>query len=203
MKKVLSSILALAMMLSLVACGKQATPESIIDETLKSIQSLDRDSILELYNLEEDVDGLLADEDVDQVMEIMELLLSKMTYTMGESTVDEENGTAVVSVTITNTDMSDVIERFMNAALEYGLKYAFLPADQQPSDEEVNEALYAKLKELLASPDNKTVTITVDVPMALEDGEWVVTDEILFSDAVYGGLLTAIEEMNAKLDAMQ
>lgn len=202
MKRVLSAILAVALMLSIAACGKRPAPDKVIDETLEALQTLDRDTILEIYNLSGEAEPL-SDEELNEVMAVLELLLGNMSYTMGETVVDEKAGTATVNVSITNTDMSDLLARYMTAALEYAFKYAFLPAEQQPTDEEVTQAMYDMLKEMIASPDNKTVTITVDVPMVLENDEWVVQDSLLFSDAIFGGMITAMEDLNEQMSAMQ
>ena len=128
-------------------------------------------------------------------VEIMELLTKNFSYSITHSREDEDAGTATVSVDMTNTDMSLIIADFLAAILSDMLSNAFLPVDQQPSDEDLTKAYLNELAELMAGEDLDTVTNSVDIHLTLTDDQWkiVPSDEVF--DAMFGGMLSAFTSL--------
>ena len=74
--------------------------------------------------------------------------------------------------------------------------YAFLPEDQQPSDEEMNQMYMDKFAEVVEENKDNIVTTEVDIPLTLVDNEWKInaTEDVI--DAMLGGLYSSANSMS-------
>ena len=135
-------------------------------------------------------------------VEIMELFTKNFSYSITDSQEDEDAGTATVSVDMTNTDMSLIIADFLAAVLSDMLSNAFLPTDQQPSDEDLTKAYLNELAELMAGEDLDTVTNSVDIHLTLTDDQWKITPSDEVFDAMFGGMLSAFTSLDNRSPAL-
>ena len=89
--------------------------------------------------------------------------------------------------------MGPVLSDFMSDMISTAIGYAFLPEDQQPSDEEMNQMFMDSLMESMDAHQDTSVTNTVDVSLTLVDDAWKITpsDEVI--DAMMGGMLSYFE----------
>ena len=111
MKRTLSFALCLVMILSLCACGpKRPSAQSVVEDTINSIKSPEAEFCgfygTENYgtvsdNTESTEDGLSN--------ETYRKMIQNISYTVISATEDEESGTAVVTVEITNANLGDVM----------------------------------------------------------------------------------------------
>jgi adenine-specific DNA methylase len=125
-----------------------------------------------------DVDQLYADaniasENQDQMTEILKLIMKNLSYEILDTQVSGD--TAVVTVSITNTNMSVVItEYFTNV-----LVLAF--SGNYSTDAELESAAYDLLQTSIQNHMDQTITNQVDVQLTKQDGQWVTTmsDELM------------------------
>ena len=194
-KRGFSVFLAAVMVLSFSACGpKRESARSVAEHALAAVKDLDMQAVQQYWG---DESTILSDTAISEPsVEIMELLTKNFSYSITDSREDEDAGTATVSVDMTNTDMSLIIAGFLAAILSDMLSNAFLPVDQQPSDEDLTKAYLNELAELMAGEDLDTVTNSVDIHLTLTDDQWkiVPSDEVF--DAMFGGMLSAFTSLD-------
>lgn len=204
-KRGLSIFLAAIMLFSLSACGpKRESAQSVVENALTAMKNLDQEAVQQYWGDDalgeaESLTDVATDE---QTMEVMKLLTQNLSYTVTNSQEDEDAGTATVSVDITNTNMSLVMAEYLSSALSDILTYAFLPADQQPSDEELTQIYIDKLMEAMASEDNETVTNSVNIHLTLTDDQWKIEPSEEVVDAMLGGILSYISSMSEQFSGL-
>ena len=199
MKKILGVLLAVSMGISLVACGSSRdSAETVVDNAIKAFQSADQDQTQQYWgdtNFTETSDGLTS-EDEAYSQELIEKIAGGLTYTIAGSSEDENTGTATVTVEFTNIDMGAVMSDWIADMMSTVFGYAFLPEDQQPSDEELNQIYMDSLKEVIDNHKDDTVTNTVDISLSLIDEEWKIntTDDVV--NAMVGGMMDFADSVN-------
>ncbi len=201
LKRVFSISLAMVMILSLGACGpKRESAQSVAEKAILAVKNVDYATTQAYWGKGalEDVSKAADVEPDEQSSEIMKLLTKNLSYSITNSQEDEQAGTATVSVDFTNTNMSLVMAEYIKTAMSDIFTYAFLPEDQQPTDEELEQMYMEKLTELMSSDDNETVTKSVDITLTLVDDQWQIDTsnaaEVL--DAMLGGILSYAESMS-------
>lgn len=180
MKKALSLILALCMLLAFAGCGdKRPAAKDALDAILK-------DPVAAMSLLQNagsaDSEEYLSEDDLCKAM------LAGMTYSIKSA---EENGdTAVVTAEITNADAAKIIPQFFTDLFTFALEQAF---SSDPMSEEEQEAhCMDLLTTLYADKDQKKVTKTVNVSMNYADDKWSVENTEDLADAMLGGFITSI-----------
>lgn len=112
-------------------------------------------------------------------------------YDVKSCTVDGDN--AIVSVEITNYDMTQIMSVYISELFAKTLEYAFLPEEEQPSEEEMEQIYSDLLSECLSAEDVDTVTSTVDADLVLVDSTWKLDPSDEFIDALFGGAVSYFE----------
>ena len=135
----------------------------------------------------------------DEDAQVMKAVTKHLSYTVKESKEDEKAGTATVTVEFTNADMTAIMSEFIQQAFSDALNYAFLPEDQQPSEEEMDQKYLDILTGLLAREDNKMVTNTVDISLKLTDDQWTIESDDKVLDAMLGGMLSSADSISDSL----
>ena len=198
MKRFLALTLALVLAVSLAACGKaQPAAASAVKEAIESVKSADMESMQGSFNGE--LDGL-ADLFGTEDMELLQLVTNHISYTI-DGVIESEDGPTVVTVTITAVDASQVMGRFMKDFMTYALQFAFLPADEQPDEGEIEATMMQMLREALEDPNLDTVETTLDVELNWDEaaGKWHIANEFELGDAVLGGLFSWMETVTDSL----
>lgn len=186
--RVLATLVAVVALLSLSACSLTRTPaKNVVEAALKAAQTVDTEAIHTYWGGDSFKD-LESDEDQETRLEIMKLMLGGMTYNIVNSVEDAKAGVATVTVEITNVDMQKIMTSFLTQMLSNAFSYAFLPDDQQPTDEEMDAMYLADLTSLLSQDNNPTVTNTVDIELNLVDDEWKIVPSDEAIDAMLGGI---------------
>ncbi len=177
MKKLLTTLLALFMVLSLTACGNKA------ESTVKTFLDNCKKGNLEEFFVDEDE---LSEEEYG---EFLKALLQHMDYKIekSEKISDDEY---IVTTTITTIDMSTAFTDIFTSYFNWAVTQAM--SGTEVSDEE----LTAKFKELLnqAIEDNKDTTksFTVDIKVEKNDeGKWEIDMEETLVDALTGGFISS------------
>lgn len=201
MKRTLSFALCLVMLLSLCACGlKRPSAQSVVEDTINSIISPEAE-FCGFYGT--DNYGVVSDEsnETDSTEdglsnETYQKMIQNISYTVISASEDEEAGTAVVTVEITNINLGDVMITAIGEVFNYMLEFIFMPEDQQPSDEETSAILMASIEKSLDDPNVATITTTVDVSLKLVEDLWVIDNNYELGDALYGKLLSSMDSLD-------
>lgn len=200
-KKLLTLALSCTLLLSLAACGSSRdSAETVVENGIKAFQSMDQEAVRSYWG-DTDLSGdgdtsttsSSSSSDAGYSQKLLERIANGLSYEITGSTEDEDAGTATVTVDFTAIDMGPVLSDFMSDMISTAIGYAFLPEDQQPSDEEMNQMFMDSLMESMDAHQDTSVTNTVDVSLTLVDDAWKITpsDEVI--DAMMGGMLSYFE----------
>ena len=207
MKKYLAVILALIQCLSFAGCGsKRASAESVVKNGIKAFQSADQEAIQQYWGDTDFTDvptEEASSEDDVYGQELLEKLASNLTYQITESSEDESTGSAIVTVEFTNIDMGVIVPEWIGDIFTQAFGYAFLPEDQQPSEEELNEMYMDSLNSAIDNHADDFVTNTVDVNLSLVDDEWKInaTDDVV--DAMVGGMISSFSSVEDSFEGTE
>ena len=116
------------------------------------------------------------------------IFVQNISFNIISSSVDGDS--AIVTTEITNINIGNIFGEFFVQAMTLAFESAF--GGVEYSDEEIEQLLI----DLLERPDNPTVTSTVDVNLAMGDTGWAIDVDDDFSDALFGGLVSAVESFN-------
>lgn len=199
MKKYLSVILALILCLPLASCGsKRASAESVVENGIKAFQSADQEAIQQYWGDTDFTDvptEEVSSEDDAYAQELLEKLASNLAYQITDSSEDVSAGSATVTVEFTNLDMGTIVPEWIGDVFTQAFGYAFLPEDQQPSEEELNAMYMDSLNSAINNHAEDFATNTVDVTLSLVDDEWKInaTDDVI--DAMVGGMINSFASL--------
>lgn len=195
MKKFLVLLLSLALISSLTACGTKREPaQVVVEKAMTAVQKYDKDAIVEYFGSNDFYNNATGEISEDSET-VAKMIFSSMTYKIVSSVEDEKTGTATVVTDIANIDMTAVMSDFMSGLFEKAMQYAFLPEDQQPSDEEMNALYLDEFTSLLQSGNYDTVTKTVDIELTMSDDTWTINPSTELVDALMGGISSFADEM--------
>lgn len=190
MKKMLSYLLILILVLTLVGCGGESA-EQAVKNTFDAIKSNDRETASKyidydkLLNVGESGEASLGEMD-EESQEMAELILKHFDYKIISS--KEEGDTATVTAEITNVNMQTIMASFLSEA--FSLAFSGL------NEEQMAEEMSNKFTELINREDNETVTKTVDIALTKDGDSWKVDMSEEAGDAIFGGMITLAQEMS-------
>ena len=184
MKKLLCIILAIVMMISFTACGKE-TPEKAADNALKAVKTLNIKG-MEKYFGEVDVDDMDLDDFSAKEMKLVKKLLSKMSWEIIDSV--EEETKATVTVDITSVDLAPIVKEIAGELM--GDAFSSLFGDKT-SEEEMEEKALKIFEEKLSEKDIKMTTATVELDMTLTETGW----KIDVSSSLFGSFMGGLEDL--------
>ena len=206
MKKLVSAAMAIALVVSLAGCSGRASAESVVEDAIQAFQNADAEAIEQYWG---DADFSSSNETVQEdayTQQLLEQLAENLTYQITESVEDENEGTAMVTVEFTNIDMSAVLAEWMGEMFSWALGYAFLPTEQQPSEEELNTMSMESLSSIMEEHADDKVTNIVDVSLYLVDNAWKIDSSDTVINAMMGGLIdsfTSLEESLGTADTSE
>lgn len=183
MKKLLLLLVTFATLFSFTGCVA-SKPDVTVAKVLDAIKTWDTKTLSEFT----DIDTLYADAGIDTANQdaanaLIVTMTENLTYAIISSQVNGD--TAIVTVDITNTDMSVALADYVASI------WSLAPNISAMSDSELTAALIELLKTAIQNNKGTTVTNRVDVTLNKQNGEWniVMSDELI--DAIYGGMITA------------
>ena len=206
MKKLVSTAMAIVLAVSLTGCSGRASAESVVEDAIQAFQNADAEAIEQYWG---DADFSSSNETAQEdayTQQLLEQLAENLTYQITESTEDENAGTAMVTVEFTNIDMSAVLAEWMGEMFSRALGYAFLPTEQQPSEEELNTMSMESLSSIMEEHADDKVTNTVDISLDLVDNAWKIDSSDTVINAMMGGLIdsfTSLEESLGTADTSE
>lgn len=202
MKKLMCMVLTIALMVSLAACSSRASAKSVVEDAIQAFQSADVETMQQYWG---DTDLTSSEDSLEEdvyTQQLLELLSTGLTYQITDSTEDVKAGTATVTVEFTNIDMSVVFSEWVGEIFSQALGYAFLPADQQPSEEELNDLSMEIFREVLEDHTDDKVTNTVDIPLSLVENKWKIDPSDAVIDAMTGGMMTSLSSLDETFNEM-
>lgn len=194
-KLVIAAILTFALLLSLTGCAEVKKAEKAVNGVFTALKSLDFDAAQKYM----DIDEIVGENNDMNVIPIMEAIFDDLNYEiLSAEKVDSSN--VIVKTKITAIDMKPVMTDFTSKSIEYVIANAF--ADPAPTQEETNKKIEEILIECASGTDLATVTNEVDIKVIkTEDKEWKIEADDTFVNALLGGLIKTVEEMDSTLTA--
>ena len=188
MKKVLVILLAVMMLFGIAGC-QTAGPDKTVSDLLDAMKAWDTATLEEYMGLEEIYGAADMDMSTEEA-EMTEALMKALTANLDYKIVDtkEKGDTAVVTAEITNVDMSVVLAEYITQV------FALYFSGTEMTEEELNDAVLDLLVTSIENNQENLVTNTVDIELSKIDDEWVITADDAFYNAVFGGMMTAVED---------
>lgn len=189
MKKVLSFIMALAMLFSLAACGaKRESAESVVEKAIQAVQNYDTEQMEQYWGKAtvstDDTDMSTLDE------ECIKEMFKNLTYEIISS--EEKESAAIVNVKFTNIDVCSAFADTIAAAFVKAFQGAF-------GGEEYDEDTFMaeELLKNLTSGNYDNVTLDATINLTLENDQWIIDNSN--SDEVFNAMLADINSVSNKL----
>ena len=189
MKKVLSFIMAFAMLFSLAACGaKRESAERVVEKAIQAVQNYDTEQMEQYWGKAtvstDDTDMSTLDE------ECLKEMFKNLTYEIISS--EEKESTAIVNVKFTNIDVCSAFADTIAAAFVKAFQGAF-------GGEEYDEDTFMaeELLKNLTSGNYDNVTLDATINLTLENDQWVIDNSN--SDEVFNAMLADINSVSNKL----
>lgn len=201
MKKLFCVILAICLSVSLAGCGSsRPSAESVVEDAIQSFQNTDFAKMQQYWG-DTNITAVAAEPtspDDEYTQQLFKTLGSNLTYQITGSSEDADAGTAEVTVDFTNVDMSVVLPEWFGEIFSQSLGYAFLPADQQPSEDELSQMYMETLNSIIESHKDEKVTYTVDISLTLVENNWKIdsdsTEEAI--DGMVGGMMSGLAALD-------
>lgn len=200
-KKLFSIMLAAVIMVSMVGCSS-SKPENTVNEFLKNSKNFDLAAMNE--NISPDsqsdsdvVEAVEDNEDLKPYLKLFKKNAQKMTYTIKETNIDEDEAT--VTVDFKYVDSSDAL----NAAFTELLKVAFTQAfsGNEMSDEEIEKLITDTLTEYESENSDKFAEKTLDLYCIKVDNKWYIDDfDEEFFDVLLCNYISSLENLDNALD---
>lgn len=177
--------------------GVEAEAEAKVTGMLEAFKTLDFDEAGKYIDLSEIQDAENAASNNISTDLVMNLIFKNFDYAIASSEKIDENAVSV-KASITATDMKTVFNDYLVSTMQYAFSAAL--SGEQPSEEEIQ----AKAEELFVEFANKDnlATVTNDVDIAVvkdENGQFQIQADDALVDALFGGLVSAAEELNSSL----
>jgi len=187
-KRVLAIIVMGVFILSLIGCS-QNKPEQAVSELFDAMKNTDLEKLGAI--LDSDASEIT---DQDAFVQLIKKSNETLTYTIGETTI--ENDRAVVNVSCTYGDMKPVLAKAFANYVGKVMEVAF--SGESPSDEEIQEMLLSEITAALDSTPTEEYSTELTVDCVKKDGKWIVdTDKenLKLADVLTGNLVSAFSEM--------
>ena len=197
MKKRLALLLIIALTFVLTACGRE-TPETALNNAMQAVINYDLETMQKYFSddITDEIDYSFVEDDSEEAeltKQLYSMMVANLSYSITEITEDGDTATATIEAT--NADFNIILGSVISQAFSELIGYAFLPEDQQPTEEQLNALYMEWFTEAYSSDTLQTVTNTATVNMTYQENGWKIeaTDEFL--DAIFGGMMSAGESL--------
>lgn len=191
--KVLTAvILAFLLMFSLTGCGEIEKAESAVKGMFEAFKSSNIEEAQKYVNIEDITSAGKTDMTKDSAV-ITDTVFKNLSYEIVSSEQTDDN-TVIVKTKITTTDMKPVMGEYFSKTLEYTLSNVFTYSEL--TEEEKSAKMNEILEECVSKDNLDTVTNEVDIKVVKNDNnEWKIESDETFVNALLGGLIEAIEDL--------
>ncbi|MFW6029282.1 MAG: DUF5105 domain-containing protein [Halanaerobiales bacterium] len=177
MKKHLIATVLVAVLILMVGCSPEVSPEDTVREALEELKN---------NNIEEFKKYILDSDDFDdeEIDDSLKLLVKNLEIEINGSSIDGDSAT--VNANITNTNFTIVMEEFLTKAMSLAMENAF---SEEPISEDEMEAMAEEmLFEILERNDIETVTTEADISLEKENGDWKIEYDEEIQNALFFGI---------------
>lgn len=187
MKKIISTLLMMVLMVSLTACGGESAEKAAIN-TIEAVKTYNKDALSKYLDYDKLVDiNESGNESTDKEGEAyIKNIFKNMEYKITSSV--EDGDTAVVSAEITNIDMNNVFTLYIQEAMGIAMSQAF--SEEAQSEEDMKTQMNQLLVKIIDENKDTTVTNNVDISLTKVDKQWKVEIDEELQNALMGNLLT-------------
>lgn len=208
MKKIIASVLAIALFLSLAGCGASSKPEDVVSTYCNAMKNFDTETASQcMVSGDSDFDdALTSDEEGDganlgdeRLIEYLKTNAAKMTFKVGTATV--EGDTATVPVSFTYVDASAVISAALGEYITQALGLALSGADEATMEELFTTIFLEKAEA------TELGEVTSDITFRCEkvDDTWKITtpsdeDVAAISAVISGNITSVLESMSESFE---
>lgn len=191
--KVLTAvILTFLLMFSLTGCGEIEKAESAVKGMFEAFKSSNIEEAQKYVNIEDITSAGETDMTKDSAV-ITDTVFKNLSYEIVSSEQTDDN-TVIVKTKITTTDMKPVMGEYFSKTLEYTLSNVFTYSEL--TEEEKSAKMNEILEECVSKDNLDTVTNEVDIKVVKNDNnEWKIESDETFVNALLGGLIEAIEDL--------
>jgi len=189
MKKIFALICLLALICGLCACSTK-TQESTLSQYFDLLKKLDYTSANSMVIIEatdtDKIDPVLTKSDFNDI------LFSTLTYDIWKVKKQDAN-TVIITVMVHQIAMKEVYSEVISDYSDYMLEQSKQGID--PTDEQIKQATDASMLKAVKANTAKIDTITVDVKLEKQDGQWKIVMDKPLLNALFGGLIEAMDEL--------
>ena len=184
MKKIISMVLALVVLVTVSGCSIGDSPDTVVGVYCKAIRRCDLEELRKHFADDEETVGVdtenkVSIEFMEKFTEFSQKQSKNMHYKIGKSHIDGDRAT--VPVTFTYADSKDVTVEVLQEVITYLITSAFTGVDSETQQEYFTDTLFdalmsAKLK------DKTTTKITFEC--VKNNGKWELaqlSDDVAFS----------------------
>ena len=197
MKRVLACILIFAIMLSCCSCGVNSKEREVMvaaDAVMIALKEGDIQTLSANAIISEEDFGDVTESDLGAVKDILDFMFENLSYEINYCTILDNGTDAIVSITTTNSDFSVFAEEIVGALFAVMFAAAF-----GATEEEIDSAITEMFAELNESIAEKTVNNNTFLDMTIIDGVWKASFSEQFIDAITGGIVSALEDLNEEI----
>ena len=172
MKKIISIVITITMVVMLTACGGTNSPEATVKTFCEGMKKFDSKKISStVAGSNEDAFAKIDENStLKSLMKQLKEWASKMKYTIGKAEIDGD--TAKVKVDFQYTDASAV----MTVAMADYMSKALAMALSGASEDSVKTLLVSCLESAAKTTDTSIAEETVTLKLIKQDSSWKITD---------------------------
>lgn len=192
MKKVLTMLIALLLVVSLAACSMGESAKQATDNALKAIKEMDEETMSKYLEVDELVENDSSPSNPTNVgEEEMDVIFENIEYKINSSEEDGDN--AVVNVDITNIDMTEVFGTLLQESISLAFSNAF--SSNEITDEEMDMKMNQMFFDIIEKNKENTVTNNVDIKLHKSDKNWKISMDDKLQNALTGNFLNVVKSM--------
>lgn len=205
MKKILSIVISITLLLSLCACKEVEKAEATVNNYFAAMTNKDK-TALQKYVVSEDENNTSEDENsevqdpeaLDEYSEDFWNAFSKVTYEIKSSERDAEDKKKVnVSLDVTSVDIASLYQSALNAALEN----AFANIFNSEANIDISDEAYDRFAKSISDGDVPMTTTSVIFSVIKTDDGWKIEANDEFYDAITGGFVSYINSIGNSVSA--
>lgn len=205
MKKILSIVISITLLLSLCACKEVEKAETTVNNYFTAMTNKDKTD-LQKYVVSEDENNTSEDENseaqdpeaLDEYSEDFWNAFSKVTYEIKSSERDAEDKKKVnVSLDVTSVDLASLYQSALNAALEN----AFANIFNSEANIDISDEAYDRFAKSISDGDVPMTTTSVIFSVIKTDDGWKIEANDEFYDAITGGFVSYINSIGNSVSA--
>lgn len=188
-KKIGILVAVVVLLVVVVAAGfgitKLVTKEKPQDTLVEFVEALKNGDFEKATNLA--ADGTMGTLDIEEEdtesLEMMKLYFKNLSINVDNVSAKKEEAT--ITATISNKDLGNIIELYINKALEIAKANIANPSSDTTASQ---EELMTYFKSLFDSDEVENVSNSVEVQLVKVDGQWRVVVDEKVRDAILPGL---------------